>query len=57
MLEKGDMALLCSPFAIRVRSDELGGYLGEEREVSLFARYILARVVHQLIEMILLKLP
>jgi hypothetical protein len=57
MLEKGDMALLRSPFAIRVRPDKLGRYLGEVREIILIPRCILARIVHQLIEMVLLKLP
>ena len=57
LMEKGDMTLLRCLFAIRVRSYELGGHLGEVREATLVPVYLLAGVVHQQIEMVLLYLP
>ena len=56
LMEKGDMTLLRSLFAIRVRSNELRGHLGEVREATLVPLKLLAGVVHQQIEMVLLNL-
>jgi hypothetical protein len=57
LMEKGNVTLLCSLFTIGVWPNELGGHLGEVREATLAPVYLLASVVHQLIEMVLLKLP